>query len=389
MRSGNKMKAGYSMFPVFVAGLALFICSCAASRHHRNDKITRGFMLPPLADTTNPAYVKGELIYPLSNRPTPQCHASTIVETPGGLVIAFFAGTHEGAPDVGIRVSRSVNGKWTWPEEVANGIQNDTLRYPCWNPVLFQPKGGDLMLFYKVGPSPQLWWGMVMTSKDNGATWSAPEKIGKDTRIGHLLGPVKNKPVQLTDGTIICPTSIEYPHKSGEEQDWRVYFEISKDLGKTWQVVGPINDGVQFDAIQPSILFYPDGNLQVICRTRQNVLAESWSFDEGKTWSKMKATALPNPNSGTDAVTLADGRQLLVYNHSTNLGDEPKGRNLLNVALSADGNKWTPVMTLENRPVEDGYAYPAVIQAHDGLVHITYTYNRRTVKHVVVDPAKL
>ena len=28
-----------------------------------------------------------ELIYPLDNKPTPECHASTIVETPSGMVV--------------------------------------------------------------------------------------------------------------------------------------------------------------------------------------------------------------------------------------------------------------------------------------------------------------
>ena len=103
----------------------------------------------------------------------------------------------------------------------------------------------------------------------------------------------------------------------------------------------------------------------------------------------MTAMDLPNPNSGTDAVTLHDGRQLLIYNHTTREGEEPKGRNLLNLALSTDGIQWEPVMTLENEPIEDGYAYPAIIQSSDGLVHITYTYNRRSIKYVLVDPAKL
>ncbi len=345
--------------------------------------------LPPLVDPSNPAYVHGELIYPLENRPTAECHASTLVETPDGPVVAFFAGTYERHPDVGIRISRLVGGDWTPPEEVANGVQSDTVRYPCWNPVLFLPEAGDLMLFYKVGPSPQTWWGMVMTSPDYGQTWSSPRKLGEDPKVGHLLGPVKNKPIQLEDGTIISPTSIEYPKGEGEDQDWRVYFEISRDLGQTWEVIGPINDGEAFDAIQPSVLTYPDGRLQVICRTRQDVLAESWSADGGQTWSEMSAMALPNPNSGTDAVTLADGRQLLVYNHSTKAGAEPNNRNVLNLALSADGKVWTPVMTLENEPIEDGYAYPAIIQSGDGLVHITYTYNRQSIKYVVVNPEEL
>jgi predicted neuraminidase len=349
--------------------------------------ITGKFLLPPLSHPGDGAYVSGELIYALDDKPTPQCHASTIVETPSGMVSAFFAGTNEKNDDVGIRVSRLVNGTWTRPEEVANGVQSKTLRYPTWNPVLFLPKGGPLMLFYKVGPDPRTWWGMLMTSTDDGKTWSKPVKMGENPKIGALLGPVKNKPIQLADGTIICPSSTETTN--GEDPIWRVHFEVTKDLGKTWEVIGPINDGMEFDAIQPSILQYADGKMQVLCRTKQDVISQSWSDDSGKTWSKMTATALPNPSAGTDAVTLKDGRQVLVYNHTTRKGPEPNTRNMINVAVSTDGTEWKPVLTLENVPAENGYSYPAIIQSADGMIHITYTYLRESVKHVVLDPAKL
>jgi predicted neuraminidase len=228
---------------------------------------------------------------------------------------------------------------------------------------------------------------MLITSDDDGKTWSKPVKLGEDKKVGHLLGPVKNKPIQLADGTIICPSSSELKNEAGDTI-WKVHFEITKDLGKTWEVVGPINDGVTFDAIQPSILTYSDNRLQILCRTRENVISQSWSSDQGKTWGEMTATDLPNPNSGTDAVTLKDKRQLLIYNHTTKEGEEPKGRNMLNLAVSQDGVKWVPVMTLENEPAKAGYSYPAIIQTSDGLVHITYTFMRQSVKHVVVDPAK-
>lgn len=349
--------------------------------------ITGNFYLPPKASVGEGALLHAELIYPLDNRPTPQVHASTLVETEDGIVAAFFSGTHERNPDVGIRVSHLENGEWTWPEEVVNGVQNDTLRYPCWNPVLFQPTEGPLMLFYKVGPNPRDWWGMLITSADNGKTWSSPVKLGEDPAIGPLLGPVKNKPIQLQDGTIISPSSIEREQEG--DVFWQVHFEISKDQGKTWQVVGPINDGETVDAIQPSILTHQDGRLQVLCRTRQDVIVESWSDDQGQSWSELAATSLPNPNAGTDAVTLADGRHLLVYNHSTKEGEEPKGRNILNLAISDDGKTWDPFMTLENEPNNAGYSYPAIIQSNDGKVHITYTYDRISVKYVVIDPTKI
>ena len=335
------------------------------------------------------AILASTLLYPLDNKPTPECHASTLAETPSALVCAFFAGTYERHPDVGIRVSRLENGSWTSPQEVVNGVQNDTLRYPCWNPVLFQVPDGPLMLFYKVGPSPREWWGMLTISDDDGKNWSEARKLGEDPAIGHLLGPVKNKPIMLKDGVLICPSSTEIESEEAGTL-WKVHFEITRDLGKSWEVIGPINDGIAFDAIQPSILSYADGSMQILCRTRQNVISQSWSKDGGVSWNEMVATDLPNPSAGTDAVTLDDGRQLLVYNHTIRGGRTKSGRHMLNVALSDDGKNWTPVLTLEDNDENNaGYSYPAVIQSTDGKIHISYTYIRESVKHVVLDPSKI
>ena len=128
--------------------------------------------------------------------PFASAHASTIVETRDGLVTAWFGGTREGAPDVGIWLSRHIKGEWTAPIEVATGTQPDGQRHPCWNPVLFDVPGRALMLFYKVGSSPQSWWGMVRTSRDNGRTWTGARRLPDG-----ILGPIKNKPVRLPDGT--------------------------------------------------------------------------------------------------------------------------------------------------------------------------------------------
>ena len=166
-------------------------------------------LIPPVSNVGEGALVEARQIFTLSKRPTSSCHASTIVETRGGLVAAWFGGTHEGHRDVGILTSRYKNGKWSVPVEVVNGVQSSTKRYPCWNPVLFQPENGPLILFYKVGPSPSSWWGMMTTSTDHGKTWSWPTKLGENPLIGHLLGPVKNKPLELQDGSILCPSSSE------------------------------------------------------------------------------------------------------------------------------------------------------------------------------------
>ena len=339
-------------------------------------------LLTSVAGVASPIAGKG-FIY--DEAPTPQCHASTIVETTrGSLLAAWFGGTREKNPDVGIWLSRRESSGWSTPVEVANGIQyteadGSVMRYPTWNPVLFQPRTGPLMLFYKAGPAPSNWWGMLMTSDDDGLTWSTPYRLPEG-----VLGPIKNKPVQLADGTILCPASAE-----SEESGWTVHFELTRDLGRTWTKIGPINTQEEFNSIQPSVLFHADGRLQVLCRSMESVITTSWSDDQGRTWSPMTATELPNPNSGTDAVTLADGRQVLVYNPTTRLDNGWGGpRSPLNVAVSDDGVSWRDVAVLETEDAQHRYSYPAVIQTSDGLVHVTYTWRRAKIRHVVLDPAQ-
>jgi predicted neuraminidase len=327
--------------------------------------------------TNQNAIVKSEFIF--TNAPFPSCHASTIAETKSGLVATWFGGTAERNSDVCIYVSRNENGNWTPPVAVADGTGFATNRFPTWNPVLFQPKNGPLLLFYKVGSSPATWWGMMMTSTDDGKTWSKPQRLPDG-----ILGPIKNKPVQLANGDILCGSSTE------GDGGWRVHFERTTDFGKTWTATPPVNDGNEIGAIQPSILFLKSEILEAVGRTRNDKIFQITSSDNGKTWGAMTLTSLPNPDSGIDAVTLKDGRQLLVYNHNIRTGSNNKGRSPLNVAVSPDDTNWFAALVLEDDPnAPNGFAYPAVIQTSDGLVHITYTWERKRIKHVVIDPAKL
>ncbi len=323
----------------------------------------------------SPALVTHEFIYEKASYPS--CHASTIVESgQGGLVAAWFGGTAEKNPDVGIWVSHYDSAKkaWTPSVEVANGVQPDGKRHPTWNPVLFQPQGNvPLMLFYKVGPSPQTWWGELRTSTDGGRKWGAARRLPDG-----IYGPIKNKPVQLADGTILSPTSDETDEKPSK---WRVYFERSTDGGGTWAKTPFLNDGLTVGAIQPSVLFLGGDKLQAVGRTRQGKVFTVSSENSGKSWGEMSLLPLANPSSGTDAVTLKDGRHLIVYNPVA------RGRTPLNVALSRDGRDWQDVVTLEDQPGE--YSYPAIIQTSDGRVHITYTWKRQRIRHAVIDPAKL
>ncbi len=305
--------------------------------------------------------------------PFAQCHASTIVELkPDVFMLAAFGGAREGDKNVCIWLSTNESGIWSKPFIIANGIINDTLRYPCWNPVLFKTREGKLFLFYKIGPSPRTWWGMVRFSLNDGKTWTSPARLADG-----ILGPVKNKPVQLTDGAILSPSSTEIAG------NWKVHMEKSLDLGKTWQFI-LVDPETEFNVIQPSILIHNDNELQILCRSKSNAIVQAFSEDNGKTWGKFTKTELANPNSGIDAITLENGLYLIVYNPTIQGRDD---RARLNVAISKDGEKWDDVVILESEG-QGEFSYPAVIQTKDRRVHITYTYNRVNIKHVVLEMTK-
>ena len=314
--------------------------------------------------------------------PYPSCHSITIVEaTNGDLVSAWFGGSHERHPDVCIYSAIKPKGsdKWGEPIKVADGVMKDGTRFPTWNPVLYQIPNGDLMLFYKIGPKPSEWWGVYRTSSDGGKTWS--DKIDMPSK--DFLGPIKNKPVLLSNGTLLLPSSTE-------GNGWHLRMESTPDFGKTWVMGDTISRGKQkINAIQPSILFHKDGSIQAIGRTKNRAIFSTFSKDNGKTWSDVELIGLPNNNSGTDAVTLKNGKHLLVYNHVLPPGTEAKGpRTPLNVSISDDGIHWKAALVLEDSKISQ-YSYPSMIQSKDGMVHIVYTWRREKLKYVKIDPTKL
>lgn len=347
----------------------------------------------PAAD---PAITADEFLY--TSAPFPQCHASTIVETrKGDLVAAYFGGTHERHPDVCVWVSRKPKGadKWDAPILAADGVfqSGDSIsRKACWNPVLFEMPDGELWLFFKIGSRVSDWTGWLTKSKDGGLTWSAREPLSEG-----FLGPVKNKP-ELIGNRLICPSSTE----SG---GWKLHFEILDLDSGEWKYVGPVAaepawrtdylqpDGTPapkakqkpVDCIQPSILKLSDGRLMVLMRTRNGRLAASYSSDNGDTWSEVKLTTLPNNQSGTDAVTLPDGRHALIYNDFSTLPGTKKGpRTPLRIAVSEDdGETWQNAVTLEDSPISQ-YSYPAIIVGRDGNLHAVYTWRRLRIAYKAI-----
>jgi len=310
--------------------------------------------------------IRNELI--LTDPPFKQCHASTLTELGDGeILIAFFGGSYEGSPDVKIWGVVRTGGTWSTPLVLADGNISDSLTYPCWNPVLFRSGSGLVYLFYKIGKNPREWFGMMKTSSDKGKSWSQPIRLPDE-----MLGPVKNKPVELPGNRLLCPSSIE------TDSRWSVHMELFDMNTGTWTKI-PVEAGTSFEVIQPTILKHSSNRYQILCRSKQNVVVSSISDDSGQTWQPLTPLPLPNPNSGIDGVTLPGGTFLLVYNPLQMGQDWFNGRNKLSLASSVDGIHWTEIRLLEDRKVGE-FSYPAIIQSGNSHVYITYTYDRKNIK---------
>ncbi len=320
-----------------------------------------------------------EFIY--AEAPFPSAHASTIVEVrPGLLLAAWFGGTREGSDDVEIWSSRKQSGKpWSKPVCLTN-----TPDMPVWNPVLFED-GTRTWLFYKIGPSPREWVGAYQTSDDEGVTWSKVAYLPAG-----LIGPVRSKPIRLSDGTWLAGSSVEAGYRGDTPPDapyrsWTAWVERSSDGGRSWMRFGPIViPGQPYGVIQPTLWQTRTGQVRMLMRSTERIgrIVASESQDSGRTWAPGRLTALPNPNAAIDVVKLRDGRLVLVYNHT------PQGRDAIHVAVSHDeGDSWSTPQVLEEGQGE--FSYPAVIQSSDGLIHVTYTWRRTHIRHQVLDPGKL
>jgi len=324
----------------------------------------------------------------------PECHSASIVETrKGDLVATYFGGTKERNPDVCIWVSRKPKGSkdWTKPQLVADGVgivhgnepsQEPGQREACWNPVLYETPSGELQLYFKIGPNVAGWKGWRVVSKDGGKTWSRREPLPDD-----IYGPIKNKPVLIgckdaggrTVQRLIAPTS-------DERNGWKVYFELSDDMGKTWRRTAFVEADSGVKAIQPSIILLPDGRLEALCRTRSRHIGVTYSSDNGETWSKLQLIDTPNNNSGIDAVTLQDGSFAMICNDWPIEPTKEKGaRTPLSILRSSDGIHWNHWITLEDSPILQ-YSYPSIIQSRDGHIHVVYTWRRQRIKHVELIP---
>jgi predicted neuraminidase len=336
--------------------------------------IVRRHLLTVLCATSlTYAAVTQEFIY--TEAPFPSAHASTIVELKNGdMLSAWFGGSAEGKPDVAIWGARRSNGKWSDPVELAREPD-----IACYNPVYFHSADGKLWLYYKFGPHPSSWTAGRRFSIDDGKTWSAIEHLPAG-----IYGPIRAKPLVLPNGIVVSGTSVE-SYKS-----WAVWIERSADNAQTWTRIGPIIAPASLTAagtygiIQPSVVRLKDGTLRLYARSTGQIakICVSDSTDNGLHWTRVHTLDLPNPNSGLDAVALRDGRVVLIFN------DTAKGRSPLNVAVSNDGEHFRVCRTLESDAAGE-FSYPSMIQARNGDLCATYTWNRKRIRYARIPLAEI
>lgn len=300
-------------------------------------------------------------------------HASTVVKMDDGrLMSAYFAGDEEGADNVRIYFSVYDNGSWSEPVQVPS---EDSVAH--WNPVLIN-FGTYVRLYYKVGAEIPYWVTKYTDTKDGGKTWSTPkELVPGDTSGGR--GPVRNKTVVLSDATVIAGASTE-------QGQWRAFFDLSVDGGKTWEKTDYITaygvNGKEIGMIQPTIWQDSEGEVHAMFRTDCGRIYRSDSKDLGRTWCEAYSTGLMNNYSGIDCVMTEDGRLWLVHT--------PIGmglRNILILSVSEDNGKtWKDVTTLAGNlfDLTAEYSYPAII-AEGNKLYITYTNKRRTINYAFIE----
>ncbi len=320
-----------------------------------------------------------------------ETHAATITEADDGtLIAAWFGGTGENFPDVKIWASRKpANQPWSEPVIVDDGtrtVDGEPREFACWNPVLITHPSGTVYLYYKITgsgsePGYRNWWGAVKTSEDGGKSWSKRIWLPTITprgRLavfqpydGHLTGPVKNRPLVMPDGGLLCGSSTE------TLTGWRVHFELYAPNDWTGQqhgaqVIGPILDGKP--GIQPTFLVHsPDfRRLQVL--TREDGTA--WSRDAGRTWTRIMDGPI-DTSKGLHAVTTTQGWHFLAFN--------PTGRTPLSLARSRDGKQWQIILPVLRQDGNKKMDYPTIMQTRDGKLHVVHSYGRDHINHLVLD----
>lgn len=340
-------------------------------------------------DETDDAPIEGLALEHIfgDRRPFAQCHASTLVGVPSErFLVAWFGGTHEAHPDVGIWAARRARAPfeaspspgvhWSEPRQIAK-VSDEA----HWNPVLFplSDDGAELVLHWKVGERIRHWRTWSARSHDGGETWVDHRPLVDDPREARGgRGAVRNKPIRLDSGAWLAGASLERWRR------WDVFFDRSEDGERDWQRTPLVRiDRRTFRGkglIQPTLWESEPGRVHALFRSTDGRTHRADSEDDGRSWSAAYPTDLPNNNSGLDLARLPDGVLALACNP---VPGNWAARTPLSILFSHDnGLTWPARIDLETEAGE--FSYPAIIPSRDPCgdpdgLSVTYTWNRRRI----------
>jgi predicted neuraminidase len=335
----------------------------------------------------------------------------------GDLLVSWYRGSGERkADDVAVYGARRPRQQEKWSEPF---LMVDTPGFPDGNTAMFIDDHRRLWLFWPIvlantwescitsyrvagryeagGPPKWDWQGQVLLKPEGFAddllkalearlkTLPAPAEMTNriegfrqtiTNKLSQRLGwQPRCKPTVLRSGRIVLPLYSDTYSVS--------IMALSDDAGRTWFASRPL---AGFGNIQPAVLQKKDGSLVAYMRENGPLdrIRVAESRDDGVTWGPVGTTDLPNPGSGLDALRLANGHWLLIYN------DTAKGRNQLAVTLSDDeGKSWQWTRHIEKQPAGQ-FHYPAIIQSRDGMLHAVYSYfveGGKSMKHAAFNEA--
>lgn len=298
----------------------------------------------------------------------------TIAQSSAGVLLAAWRGGARES-DRGLWLSRFNDGQWSTPARITLGEESGK-NLAVADPVLFQPAGGPLMLFYAAGPGgsggkdSSGFWGMLKTSRDDGLTWAPARALGSDQRIpGGMLRAPPNPPIQLSDGSILLVSE----HGS-DRPAW--HYAKSRDSGRSWAVtyVGPSAAALQ--PARPGFLRLGSGSLLALGTSQPGFeVAASTSPYNGGEWTAVAALPGLPPARRVFPLTLSDGTHLCVL-------ESTGRRDGLRVMASQDSERWLDRLVLEPESGKSVHSLQAV-QSSDGRLHCIFAQEECAADHAI------